>query len=81
MKQKDIALVIVIGIVSAVLAVLLCNALVSNAKNRQQQAEIVEPISSNFIPPEKKYFSANSIDPTKTITIGNGENDKPFSEQ
>ena len=80
MKQKDWSLIIIIAAISAVFALVLSNVLIGNKQNRSQKAEVVEPISSSFIFPDKQYFNDNSIDPTKLITIGNGTNDDPFKQ-
>ncbi len=77
MKQKDIALIIVISAVSAVFALLVSNFTIGAPKNRQQTAEVVEKITSNFPTPDKKYFNAESIDPTQIIRIGNDTNVAP----
>lgn len=78
MKQKDIALIIVVAFVSAVLSMLLSNMLLSGPKNRQMTAEVVNPISDKFEEPNKKYFNENSVNPTKLIRIGDNTNNNPF---
>lgn len=79
MKQKDIALIVVIVAVSAVLSFVVSNALFGSPKTRQQQAEVVQPISADFEQPDSRYFNKNSFDPTKPITIGQNANPDPFS--
>ncbi len=80
MKSKDISLIVVVGIVSAVVALLLSGFLFTSGSNRQQKVEIVEPISADFQVPDKRYFNENSFNPTQNITIGNGDNETPFSQ-
>ena len=80
MKQKDIALISVIAIVSAVIALLLTRVLIDNPNNRQQEVEVVAPITSEFTKPSTKYFNADSVNPTKTIRIGDSTNDQPFKQ-
>lgn len=77
MKQKDIALIIVIAFVSAVMSILLSNVLFG-AKSRNLSAEKVDKITSQFTQPDKKYFNADAVDPTRTIRIGNDSNVTPF---
>lgn len=81
MKQKDIALFLVIGIVSTVFSILISNALIAPSKNRQQQAEVVDPISADFNVPaaDNKYFNKDAINPTKLIQIGDNTNKTPFN--
>lgn len=82
MKQKDIALIIVVAVVSAVVALVLSNILFGSPSRSQQKAEVVDPITANFPAPDQRYFNGDSIDPTQTITIGNGQtNQAPFNQQ
>jgi hypothetical protein len=81
-KQKDIVLIIVVAFVSAVIAFVLSNILFGSPARSQQKAEVVDPISANFPTPDQRYFNGNSVDPTQTITIGNGQtNQSPFNQQ
>jgi ABC-type maltose transport system permease subunit len=79
MKQKDIPLIIIVVIISAVFSFILSNALISSPKNRATKVEIVSPISGDFKQPDQKYFNAQSIDPTKLIQIGDNNNQQPFN--
>lgn len=78
MKQKDIAVIVVVVFVSAVLSYFLSNALFASPDNLQTEVEVVEPITADFPEPDKRYFNDNSINPTQTITIGDGQNQQPF---
>jgi hypothetical protein len=80
MKQKDVALIIAIGFVSAVFALLLSNFLISSPKNRQQKAEVVEAITDEFQQPDERYFNDLSVNPTKQIRIGDAQNPLPFNQ-
>ena len=79
MKQKDILLIGVIVIVSAVVSVVLSNLIISPPKHRQQKVEVVEPISADFKTPDTAYFNSNSIDPTQLVQISNNNNSQPFN--
>lgn len=78
MKQKDIALIIVIVFFSAVISFVVSNALIATSR-KQQQAETVQPITAQFTKPDSKYFNNQAFDPTKPITIGQNANSDPFS--
>ncbi len=78
MKQKDIALIVIVAIVSAAVALALSNVLFG-ASRSQQKAEVIDPITASFPAPDQRYFNANSVDPTQTITIGNQSNQTPFN--
>lgn len=81
MKQKDIALFMAVGMVSAVFSVVISNFLITPSKIKKQQAEEVTAISSEFSVPssDSKYFNKDSVNPTKLIQIGEGTNASPFN--
>ena len=78
MKSKDITLIVVIGIISAVFSVILANIIISPAE-RDQTVEVVEPITANFERPPVQYFNVNSINPTQEIRIQQDEGSNPFA--
>jgi len=79
MKQKDILLIVVVVVVSGMFSFLLSKFLFTIPKDRQTKVEVVQPISASFTQPDKRYFNADSIDPTKSITIGDTQNSQPFN--
>lgn len=79
MKQKDIALIVVIVAISAVVSLFASNLIFGGAKNKQQQATVVQPITADFPTPDTRYFNSNAFDPTQLITIGQNNNTNPFS--
>ncbi len=79
MKRKDLALIAVIVFFSAVISLLISNVVIVSPKNRQQQVEVVQPITTSFSQPDTKYFNRQAFDPTKPITIGQNANADPFS--
>jgi len=79
MKQKDIALILVLVFVSGVVSFLLSGWIFARPADRQQKAEIVDVITSDFSQPDTKFFNSNSIDPTQLIQIGNSNNPNPFT--
>ncbi len=79
MKQKDIALIVVIVFISAIASFFLSNAIFGSASGSQAEAEVVQPIASTFPVPDKAYFNDKAFDPTQTITIGQNANTDPFN--
>lgn len=79
MKQKDIALIIVVVFISGVVSFVVSGQLFGKPADRQQKAEVVDVITSDFSLPSQKYFNANSIDPTQLIQIGDTNNPNPFT--
>jgi len=78
-KQKDIALILVIIFISGVVSLFASKAIFNSPKNSQQQVAVVQPISSSFQQPDTHYFNNQAIDPTQLITIGQSPNADPFS--
>ena len=81
MKQKDIALIILIAAVAGVISFVASHAIFASSSNRKQQAEVVDAITTDFVRPSTKYFNSNSIDPTQLIQIGGNNNANPFASQ
>jgi hypothetical protein len=79
MKQKDIAMIIVVVFISGVLSFVVSDMLFGKPAERQQKAEVVDVITSDFSLPSEKYFNQNSIDPTQLIQIGDTNNPNPFA--
>jgi hypothetical protein len=79
MKQKDIILIAVIVFFSAVVSLLISKAIFVSPKNRQQQVEVVQPITADFPKPDSLYFNDQAFDPTQLITISQNANPNPFS--
>ncbi|HEU4914125.1 MAG TPA: hypothetical protein VFT16_01840 [Candidatus Saccharimonadales bacterium] len=79
MKQKDVAMIIIVVFVSGVLSFVLSDMLFGKPADRQQKAEVVDVITSDFPLPSEKYFNVNSIDPTQLIEIGDSNNPNPFA--
>ena len=81
MKQKDIALIILIVGIAGIISFFVSKQLFAPPKNRQQPVEVVQPISTDFPKPDSRYFNNKSFDPTQTITIGGNANPDPFSSK
>lgn len=79
MKQKDIALIILIVAISAAVSFFASQRIFASPKARQQQVEVVQPISADFPKPDSRYFNSQAFDPTELITIGQSANPDPFS--
>lgn len=81
MKSKDIFLLIVIGIFSAVISIIVSNLFINTDTNRSQNVEVVSPISADLERPPKEYYNGDSINPTQTIQIGDDSSTQPFGRQ
>lgn len=78
MKQKDILTIAGLVVVSAFISVVVSRIFITSPKNRSQQVEVVDKITSDFPAPSAKYFNDNSVNPTKVIQIGDSPNPQPF---
>lgn len=78
MKQKDIALIIIICAIAAVVSFFASNALFGGSKH-ELKAEVVDSVSTQFTQPDSTYFNSEAINPTQTITIGGQSNQNPFA--
>ncbi|HVA10784.1 MAG TPA: hypothetical protein VNG32_01285 [Candidatus Dormibacteraeota bacterium] len=78
MKQKDLALIVVIAAIGVIASLFISKIIFVTPKDRQQQVVVVQPISTDFPQPSPAYFNSSSIDPTKLITIGQNANANPF---
>ncbi len=79
MKQKDIALIIVIAAISGALSFAVSHFVFATPQDRQQQVAVVDAITTDFTTPDPKFFNAQSINPAKLIEVGNGNNTNPFN--
>ena len=78
MKQKDIALILVIAVVSGVISFLVSGKIFVTPQNRSQKVEVVDKLSTDFQPPSNKYFNDQSVDPSQTVEVGENNNQSPF---
>lgn len=78
MKQKDIAIIVVVGIVAAVISLLLTQMIFISNDKKNMTAQTVEPISSEFKQPDNTVFNPDAINPTQLIQIGDSSNNAPF---
>lgn len=78
MKQKDIALIIVVIFFSAIISFAITQMLFSTKGNKSLSAEIVEPINAEFKEPDKTVFNGDAINPTQLIQIGGEANQNPI---
>jgi hypothetical protein len=78
MKQKDLALILVIVFVSGFMSFFASRYLLVPSSERIAQVEVVEPIVSDFVQPDTRFFNEKSVNPTQTIEIGGNGNATPF---
>lgn len=79
MKQKDIALILIVVIFSGMLSFFIGRMLFATPEDRQVKAEVVDVITTEFNQPSSKYFNDKSVNPTQVIQIGDNSNITPFN--
>lgn len=78
MKQKDLALIVLIAGVSGFASFFLSHVIFATPQNRQQSAPVVDAIDTTFPQPSSKYFNTDSINPAQLIEVGKHNNPDPF---
>lgn len=79
MKQKDIALIIIVIFITGIASFFL-SGLLFKTSNLSEKVDTVEPISAEFKTPDSKYFNPDAINPTQLIRIGDNNNSQPFND-
>lgn len=79
MKQKDIALILVVSFISGIFSLFISNMLLGGSSKRNLTSDVVTAINTDFKQPNKKYFNESSVDPTQIIRIGDNTNAQPFN--
>lgn len=80
MKQKDLAIIIMVVVISGIFSYVISGKVISTPANRQQNVQVVPAISTAFAKPSTTYFNPSAIDPTQLIQIGNNANQTPFNQ-
>lgn len=81
MKKKDITLLAVVIIISAVLSFFIADYVIGDPESNPIEAEVVEVISTEFSAPNEKFFNQDSLNPTQLIRVGDEDgNTTPFGQ-
>jgi len=78
MKKNDVAIIVVVAIFATVFSLLVSKFLFTPDKNRNLEAQVVQPISTDFKKPDERVFNSEALNPTQLIQIGNTSNKNPF---
>lgn len=79
MKQNDIAALVLIVAITAVVAYFGANALIGTPQNDPVEIEKVAPISESFAAPDSRVFNDQALDPTVEIEGDGPSTDTPFT--
>jgi hypothetical protein len=84
MKKNDLAIIIGVGFVAAIISFIISGALFGSPKKNPIKVPVVTKISSDFPQPStddtyKPFFNNQAFNPTQIIRIGGGNsNGTPF---
>lgn len=79
MKKNEIAILVLIVSVVAVLTYFAINAIVGKAATKPVNVERAEAFSSNLVLPSDKIFNKDAINPTVKVKIGDQSGQQPFT--
>ncbi|HYG84269.1 MAG TPA: hypothetical protein VD907_05330 [Verrucomicrobiae bacterium] len=80
MRKNDIAIIILIASISALVAFFIGKAVIGEPQQQSVKVKTIEAITTEVTPPESTIFNKDGINPTVEINIGNPSNRQPFGE-
>ncbi len=78
MKKNDLATILLIASVSAMIAWVVANSLIGEPKKAATKYRTADSISSEIVEPEPTVFNKDAINPTVDRSIGQSSNQLPF---
>lgn len=78
MKQKDIAVIIVVAFLAGVISFFVANKIFVTPENRQQKVQVIDKLTSDFQKPDNRFFNQESINPSRNTTLQD-TNQTPFT--
>ncbi len=84
MKRDDIAKIVVVAGISALISVVIAGAIFNSPAKHDKKVPVVSTISTTFpdVANDPNYngiFNSKAIDPTQPVQIGNSQNTSPFN--
>ena len=79
MKKSDIASIILIASISAMIAWFSANAVIGEPKQSALKLKTADEISSSVEAPDKHVFNSQAVNPTVERSIGKSANSLPFN--
>jgi hypothetical protein len=79
MKKSDWALIVLIIVIVGAISYFTVSALLPAPNKDPQSVPTAEAITSDITEPNAKIFSADAINPTVRVTIGNQSDTPPFT--
>lgn len=84
MKRKDMAMLVVVALITGMISLLITNVIFSVPKDRGAKVPTVDVMPTALPdvkndPAYKSFLNANALDPTQPVQIGNSQNSTPFN--
>lgn len=79
MKKNDLASIILIASISALVAWFSANAVIGEPKQDSLKVKTADAITSEIDPIDKRIFNSEAINPTVERSIGKSANSLPFN--
>ncbi len=70
MKQRDIAMIVLIASVSMMIAYFVANTIFGGLNNQVEKVKTISPISGTVTEPDARVFNKDAINPTVEVFIG-----------
>lgn len=81
MKKKDIAIIFVVSVVSAVISIIISGLLITPSEGRSQSVEVAPAIQAELNSVDKFYFNIEANNPAQDIQVGQDPTSNPFAGQ
>ncbi len=78
MKKADIAMIILIASISALIAYFVAESVIGSPKQSDVTVKTAEPISSEVSDPDSSIFNKDAINPTVERRTGQSSDSLPF---
>lgn len=73
MKKSDIAMIIFIASISALVAYFVADAIIGDVKDETVKVKTADPITTEVAKPDPTVFNSNAINPTVEVIIGGNQ--------
>lgn len=76
MKRTEVAMIILIASISALVSYFVANAIVGDSQSEAVTVKTADPISDEVPAPDERIFNKDAVNPTVEVYIG-GEGEQP----
>jgi hypothetical protein len=73
MKRSDIAMIILIASISALIAYFVADSVIGDVQEETVKVKTADPITADVEKPDPTVFNSNAINPTVEVIIGDNQ--------